>query len=113
MKGYDTLQAPQVFHGKSDCKDEAFVMFSNELFAAVNNLFNGNEAKVMLTFLGIKGDGSFRASAEYMLKMTGIKDKSNYFRIRKKLIDDGYLDLKENCLFIDVDKIISNYKSLV
>ena len=65
------MQAPQIFHDKED-KPSNFVMYPTDLFAAINNIFNGNEAKVMLTLLGCKGDGSFSPSLTYMQKMAGM-----------------------------------------
>ena len=73
---------PQIFHSKEDPKSN-FLLFPTELFAAVNNQCNGNEAKVLLTLLGCKGDGSFSPSTSYMLKTTGIKRPNHYFEIRK------------------------------
>ena len=72
---------PQVFHTKEDPKTN-FLLFPADLFAAINNKFSGNEAKVLLTFLGCKGDGSFSPSTAYMLNMTGIKHSNHYFATR-------------------------------
>ena len=101
-------KAPQVFHTKED-KPHNFVMYPTNLFAAINNLFNGNEAKIMLTLLGCRGDGSFSPSTQYMLKMTGISKPNNYFKIRKQLEDKGYIKTdKDGNLYVDVDKILSH-----
>ena len=99
---------PQVFHSKEDPKSN-FLLFPADVFAAVNNQCNGNEAKVLLTLLGCKGDGSFSPSTAYMLKMTGINRPNHYFEIRKKLEDKGYIELDEDGnLYIDVDKILED-----
>lgn len=104
-------KAPQIFHNK-DTITPPFVMFPNELFAAVNHLFNGNEAKIMLALLGCTGDGSFSPSAKYMLQMTGISKRENYFRARKQLIDKGYIQVTEGALYIDTGKVLEDYRSL-
>ena len=59
------LKAPQVFHNKPEKTNEHFVMFTNELFAAINTLFSGNEAKIMLASCGSSAlreinDGEFK-----------------------------------------------------
>ena len=69
----DTKRAPQIFHGKNIPAGSYFLQFPSELFAAINTLLSGNEAKIMLTLLGCPGDGSFCPSSEYMLRMTGIR----------------------------------------
>ena len=102
---------PQVFHDKDDAKSN-FVQFPNELFAAINNQFNGNEAKILLTLLGCKGDGSFRPSTSYMLKMTGISKPNNYFKIRKQLENQGYIELDEHGnLYVNASEIIKQYQN--
>ena len=103
------LKAPQVFHDKPDNTNEHFVMFTNELFAAINTLFSGNEAKIMLALYGCKGDGSFCPSAEYMMKMTGISKRENYFRTRKQLIDKGYIERCDNELYLDSGYLLQEY----
>ena len=101
-------KAPQVFHTKEE-KPNNFVMYPVDLFAAINNLFNGNESKILLTLLGCKGDGSFSPSTQYMLKMTGISKPNNYFKIRKQLEDKGYIQVDETGnIYVDVDQILSD-----
>ena len=100
--------APQLFHDKEESTN--FVIFPSELFAAINTLFNGNEAKLLLAFLGCKGDGSFSPSTKYMLKMTGITRPNHYFSTRKKLEDKGYIDLDDQGnLYINTKKIMDQY----
>ena len=103
-------KAPLIFHNKPENSLEHFFLFPDELFAAINTLFCGNEAKIMLTLLGCKGDGSFMPSAEYMLKMTGINDRSNYFTTRKNLKEKGYLQETSGSLTIDVERILNDYR---
>ncbi len=101
-------KAPQVFHTKEN-KPRNFVMYPTNLFSAINNIFNGNEAKIMLTLLGCRGDGSFSPSTQYMLKMTGIRHKNNYFKIRKQLEDRGYLKTDEDGnLYVNVAQILEH-----
>lgn len=103
-------KAPQIFHTKED-KPKSFVMYPTELFAAINVLFNGNEAKVMLALLGCKGDGSFSPSAQYMQNITGITQPNNYYKTRKQLEKKGYIETdKDGNLYIDTQKIIAKGK---
>lgn len=104
-------KAPQIFHDKSD-KEKQFVMYPNNLFEAINNMFTRNEAIVLLTWLGCKGDGSFSPNISYMLKMTGINSPENYYRIKRNLIKTKYVDEGEyGSIYIDTNKIIEDYKN--
>ena len=104
-------KAPQVFHDKED-KPPNFVMYPLDLFAAINNIFNGNEAKTMLSLLGCKGDGSFSPSTAYMQKITGITLPHNYYKIRKQLETKGYIQTDEQGnLYINTKKIIDQYQN--
>lgn len=105
------MQAPQIFHDKED-RPSNFVMYPADLFAAINTIFNGNEAKVMLTLLGCKGDGSFSPSLTYMQKMAGITQPNNYYKIRKQLETKGYIKVdKQGNLYIDTKKILDKYQN--
>lgn len=98
---------PQVFHDKED-KPKSFMVYPSNLFSAINNQLGGNEAKVLLTLLGCKGDGSFSPSTAYMQKMTGISKPNNYYKVRKQLEDKGYIQLDEKGnIYVDVQKILS------
>jgi len=102
--------APQIFHTKED-KPSSFVMYPTDLFAAINILFSGNEAKVMLALLGCKGDGSFSPSAQYMQNITGISQPNNYYKTRKQLEKKGYIQTdKSGNLYIDAQKIMAQAK---
>lgn len=97
---------PQVFHDKED-KPKSFMVYPSNLFSAINNQLGGNEAKVLLTLLGCKGDGSFSPSTAYMQKMTGISKPNNYYKVRKQLEDKGYIQLDEKGnIYVDVQKIL-------
>ena len=102
---------PQIFHDKED-KPKSYLIYPSELFSAINNQLSGNEAKVLLTLLGCKGDGSFSPSTAYMQKMTGITKPNNYYKTRKQLEDKGYIQVDENGnIYIDTQKIINQSKT--
>ena len=101
----------QVFHDKED-KPKSYLIYPSELFSAINNQLSGNEAKVLLTLIGCKGDGSFSPSTAYMQKMTGITKPNNYYKTRKQLEDKGYIQVDENGnIYIDTQKIINQSKT--
>jgi hypothetical protein len=87
------------------------VSFPAELFSAINQICNGNEAKVLLTLLGCKGDGSFAPSTAYVQKMAGISQPSNYYKIRKALEKKRLIrtDEKGN-LYISTKEILAQAK---
>lgn len=102
---------PQIFHDKKD-KPPTFVMYPNDLFAAINNIFSRNEAIVLLTWLGCKGDGSFSPNISYILKMTGINTAENYYRIKKDLTSSSYVEEGEDGnIYIDTNKIIKSWRN--
>jgi hypothetical protein len=104
-------KVPQIFHDKEDVKTN-FVMYPSDLFSAINNLFSGNEAVVLLTWLGCRGDGSFSPNISYMLKMTGISSPENYYRIKRNLIKTKYVEEDEyGNIHIDTTQIIESWKS--
>ncbi len=97
----------QVFHDKEE-KPKSFLVYPSALFSAINNQLGGNEAKVLLTLLGCKGDGSFSPSTAYMQKMTGITQPNNYYKTRKKLEDKGYIQVdQEGNIYIDTQRILA------
>lgn len=99
--------APQVFHDKQD-KPKNFVVFPSDLFAAINQICNGNEAKVLLTLLGCKGDGSFSPSTAYVQRMSGITQPNNYYRARKALEKKGLIRTDESGnLYISTKEILA------
>lgn len=101
--------APQVFHDKED-KPKSFVTYPTNLFVAINNLCTGNEAKVLFTLLGCKGDGSFSPSTKYMLNMTGIPKANHFSSVRRTLTEKGYLKEKDGDIYIDTQRIITEYE---
>ncbi len=105
------MQAPQVFHNKPE-RSKNFVSYPAELFAAINQICNGNEAKVLLTLLGCKGDGSFAPSTAYVQKMAGITQPNNYYRARKALEKKGLIQTdEEGNLYIDTKRIVAQAKT--
>ena len=104
------MQAPQVFHDKPE-KAKNFVVYPSDLFAAINQICNGNEAKVLLTLLGCKGDGSFAPSTAYVQKMSGISQPNNYYKTRKQLEKKGLIRTDEQGnLYISTKKILAQAK---
>ena len=98
---------PQVFHDKEE-KPKSFMVYPSNLFSAINNQLSGNEAKVLLTLLGCKGDRSFSPSTAYMLKMTGISQPNNYYKTKKRLEEKGYIQVDEQGnIYVDVHNILS------
>lgn len=105
------MQAPQVFHDKQD-KTKNFVVFPSDLFSAINQICNGNEAKVLLTLLGCKGDGSFCPSTAYVQRMAGITQPNNYYKLRKQLESKCLIKIdEEGNIFIDTKKILAQAKA--
>lgn len=103
------MTAPQIFHDKDE-HPKNFVAYPLDLFSKINSTFTYNEQKVLLTLLGCKGDGSFSPSTQYMLRMTGISKPNHYFKVRKQLIDSGYIEEKDGDLYISVEKILKATK---
>lgn len=101
---------PQVFHDKEDVKSN-FVMYPSDLFAAINNIFSRNEAIVLLTWLGNKGDGSFSPNIQYIMNMTGIRTPENYYRIKRDLLGSKYVAENEyGGIHVDTTAIVSDWK---
>ena len=104
------IQAPQVFHNKQE-KTKNFVSYPSDLFAAINQICNGNEAKVLLTLLGCKGDGSFAPSSSYVQRMSGITQPSNYYKTRAQLEKKGLIQVSpDGSIHIDTKQILAKAK---
>lgn len=97
--------ALQIFHNKAN--NRPYTIIPLALIQKLNNTFTGDALKVMLTYLSCTGDGSFAPSTEYMLKMTGISNPGNFYRIRKQLINQGYItyDATKKEILIDVNAL--------
>ena len=82
---------------------------SKPLLIAINNLCSGSEVKVLLAVLA---HDSNKMSAAQMQNATGITKSNNYFRVRKQLLNLGYLIIDDSGMHINVDKILSDYTLL-
>lgn len=80
---------------------------SKDLLIAINNLCTGSEVKVLLTVLA---HDSTTLSTAQMQKTTGITKPNNYFRVRKQLLNLGYLIIDDNGMHVNTDKILFDYK---
>ena len=104
------MNAPQIFHDKPE-KTKNFVAYPAELFSAINQICNGNEAKVLLTLLGCKGDGSFAPSTAYVQRMAGITQPNNYYKTRKSLEKKGLIRTDDQGnLYINTQNIVAQAK---
>ncbi len=103
--------APQVFHDKPE-KTKNFVAYPAEIFSAINQICNGNEAKVLLTLLGCKGDGSFSPSTAYVQRMAGITQPNNYYKTRGQLEKKGLIKIaQDGNIYIDTQKIVAQARN--
>lgn len=102
----------QIFHDKEEKPKSNFILYPNDLFSAVNTIFSGSEAIVLLAWLGCKGDGSFSPNISYILKLTGISKPENYYRVKRNLVNSPYIEEDEDGnIHIDTTKIISAWKN--
>lgn len=81
---------------------------SKDLLVAINNLCTGSEVKVLLAVLS--HDATL--STTQMQAATGITKSNNYFRVRKQLLNLGYLIIDDSGMHVNVDKILSDYTFL-
>ena len=82
---------------------------SKPLLIAINNLCSGSEVKVLLAVLAYDSN---KMSTAQMQNATGITKPNNYFRVRKQLLNLGYLTIDDDGMHINVDKILSDYTLL-
>lgn len=102
----------QIFHDKEEKPKNNFILYPNDLFSAINAIFSGSEAIVLLAWLGCKGDGSFSPNISYILKLTGISKPENYYRVKRNLVNSPYIEEGEDGnIHIDTTKIISAWKN--
>jgi len=102
----------QIFHDKEEKPKNNFILYPNDLFSAVNAIFSGREAIVLLAWLGCRGDGSFSPNISYILKLTGISKPENYYRVKRDLINSPYVEEDEDGnIHIDTTKLIAAWKS--
>jgi hypothetical protein len=81
---------------------------TKDLLIAINNLCTGSEIKVLLAVLT---HDSVLSTSE-MQAVTGITKPNNYFRVRKQLLNLGYLILDDSGIYVNTDKILSDYTLL-
>jgi len=79
------------------------------LLVAINNLCSGSEVKVLLAALTYDSN---KMSTAQMQKVTGITKPNNYFRVRKQLLNLGYLIIDDDGMHVNADKILSDYTLL-
>lgn len=102
----------QIFHDKEEKPKNNFILYPSDLFSAVNAIFSGSEAIVLLAWLGCKGDGSFSPNISYILKLTGISKPENYYRVKRNLANSPYVEEDEDGnIHIDTTKIIEAWRS--
>lgn len=82
---------------------------TKDILVAVNNLCTGSEVKVLLAVLAYD---PVTLSTTQMQKATGITKPNNYFRVRKQLLNLGYLTIDDNGMHVNTDKILSDYALL-
>ena len=82
---------------------------SKNLISAMNNLCSGSEVKVLLAVLA---HDSQKMSTSQMQKVTGITKSNNYFRVRKQLLNLGYLTIDDSGMHVNTEKILNDYTLL-
>lgn len=81
---------------------------SKDLLIAMNNLCTGSEIKVLLVALA----HDCALSTAEMQAATGITKPNNYFKVRKQLLNLGYLILDDSGMHVNANKILSDYTLL-
>lgn len=79
---------------------------SIELLRAINHLCTYIEAKILFAAMYYNGTKPTFAQIQ---QLTGIPHSNNYFRVRKQLIDHGYLFIDGN-MHVNVDAILKDYE---
>ncbi len=82
---------------------------TKSLLVAINNLCSGSEVKVLLAVLAYDSN---KMSTSQMQAATGITKPNNYFRVRKQLLNLGYLVIDDCGMHVNIDKILSDYALL-
>jgi hypothetical protein len=81
---------------------------TKDLLIAMNNLCAGSEIKVLLAVLS----HDCTLSTAQMQAATGITKPNNYFRVRRQLLNLGYLTIDDRGMHVNTDKILSDYALL-
>jgi hypothetical protein len=80
---------------------------SIELLRAINHLCTYIEAKILLAVIHYNG---IRPTFTQIQQLTGIPHSNNYFRVRKQLVDRGYLFIDDNGVHVNTDTILKDYE---
>ena len=80
---------------------------SIELLRAINHLCTYIEAKILLAAIHYNGTKPTFAQIQ---QLTGIPHSNNYFKVRKQLIDRGYLFIDDNGAHVNTDVILKDYE---
>ncbi len=80
---------------------------SIELLRAINHLCTYIEAKILLASMHCNGTKPTFAQIQ---QLTGIPHSNNYFRVRKQLVDRGYLFIDDNGVYVNTDAILKDYE---
>ena len=102
-------QAPRLIHRGSKFRNQSpnFYQLPQNLMSTIFYALNGkcgNQIKLMCVLIGTAGNGSFRVSQRWMMEQTGM-DESGYKKARKALIERGWLELKNGCLYVNFNEI--------
>jgi hypothetical protein len=76
------------------------------LLEAINHMCTYSESKVLLATM-CYGDAA--PTSTQMGRLTGIVPTNNYFKVRKQLLNIGYLILDGSGIRVNADKILSDY----
>ena len=82
---------------------------TKDILVAINNLCTGSEVKVLLAVLAYD---PVTLSTTQMQNITGITKPNNYFRVRKQLLNLGYLTIDDSVMDVNTDKILEDYSKL-
>ena len=80
---------------------------SIELLSSIHHLCTYIEAKILLATIHYDGT---KPTFVQMQQLTGIPHSNNYFRVRKQLVDRGYLFIDNNGVHVNTDAILKDYK---
>lgn len=82
---------------------------TTDLLEAIHHLCTYNESKILLAAMYYT-DGV--PTSTQIGKMTGLTPPNNYFKVRKQLINLGYLTIDESGIRVNTDKILFDYAKL-
>jgi hypothetical protein len=80
---------------------------SIELLRAINHLCTYIEAKILLAAMHYD---DVRPTFAQIQQLTGIPHSNNYFKVRKQLIDSGYLFIDDNGVHVNTNAILKDYE---